>query len=384
LSDKPIRIGVVGLGRAFTLMLPAFTQDPRVQLVAACDPREEARAAFKREFNCAAHERVESLVADANVELVYIASPHELHAQHTELAARAGKHVLVEKPMAISENECARMIAACAHANVMLLVGHSHRFDTPIQHARAQIASGALGRVRMVQMLNYTDFLYRPRRAAELNTELGGGVIFSQAAHQIDIVRTLVDAPLQRVRALTGNWDARRDTEGAYSALLWFASGATATLTYSGYGAFNSDLWCDEISELGSQSQPDAFAKTHARFAQNHSDEDAAKNARGFGGSASMQAAPVVAYEHFGPLIISCERGGLRVTPKGVWTYTEAGAAFSPLAAPRIARQEVIDEVWGVLREGKPNTQDGRWSAHTVAACAALLRSARTNADVTL
>jgi phthalate 4,5-cis-dihydrodiol dehydrogenase len=384
LSTTPIRIGVVGLGRAFTLMLPAFTQDPRVQIVAACDPREEARVAFQREFNCTAHESAEALVADTNVELVYIASPHELHAQHTELAARAGKHVLVEKPMAISQDECTRMIAACAHANVMLLVGHSHRFDTPVQHARAQIASGALGRVRMAQSLNYTDFLYRPRRAAELDTNLGGGVIFSQAAHQIDIVRTLIDSPLQRVRAFTGNWDARRDTEGGYSALLWFGCGATATLTYSGYGTFNSDVWCDEISELGSQSQPDAFANTHARFANIQSDEAVAKNARGFGGSGATQATPVVAHEHFGPLIISCERGGLRVTPKGVWTYTEAGAAFSALAAPRIARREVIDEVVSVLRDGNPNTYDGHWSALTVAACAALLRSARTNSDVVL
>jgi phthalate 4,5-cis-dihydrodiol dehydrogenase len=236
----------------------------------------------------------------------------------------------------------------------------------------------------MVQSLNYTDFLYRPRRAAELDTSVGGGVIFSQAVHQIDIVRMLVDSPLQRVRALTGNWDARRDTEGAYSALLWFGCGATATLTYSGYGAFNSDVWCDEISELGSQSQPDAFANTHARFASIQLDEDAAKNARGFGGNTAAQAAPVAAHEHFGPLIISCERGGLRVTPKGVWTYTEAGAAFSALVAPRIARREVIDEVVSVLRDGNPNTHDGRWSARTVAACAALLRSARTNADVAL
>jgi phthalate 4,5-cis-dihydrodiol dehydrogenase len=386
LNHQPIRVGVVGLGRAFTLMLPAFTRDPRVQLVAACDPREDARAAFTREFIRPAYEAVADLVTQRDVELVYIASPHELHAHHTELAARAGKHVLVEKPMAISREECARMVAACAHANVMLLVGHSHRFDTPILQARAQVASGGLGRVRMVQSLNYTDFLYRPRRAAELDTRVGGGVIFSQAAHQIDIVRSLIGSPLQRVRACTGNWDPQRDTEGAYSALLWFVCGATATLTYSGYGTFNSDVWCDDISELGSASASarDAFANTHARFANLQNDEDAAKNARGFGGSAAAQSTNVVAHEHFGPLIISCERGGLRVTPKGVWTYTKAGADFSPLGAPRIARQEVIDEVFSVLREGKKNTEDGRWSAVTVAACEALLQSAQTNADVVL
>ncbi len=383
-SNSPIRIGAVGLGRAFTLMLPAFTQDPRVQLVAGCDPREVARTAFADHYQLPAYETVDALVADAKVELVYIASPHELHAQHTELAARAGKHVLVEKPMAITEAECAGMIAACVRANVMLLVGHSHRFDTPIQHAREILEAGVLGRVRMVQSLNYTDFLYRPRRAAELITALGGGVIFSQAAHQIDIVRALVGSPIARVRAFTGDWDARRSTEGAYSALLWFGCGATATLTYSGYGTFNSDVWCDEITELGGASVPDAFAKTHVRFAQNQSDEEAAKNARGFVGNAAQTPNGPIAHEHFGPLIISCERGALRVTPKGIWVYSEAGAKFKPIAAPPIARQEVIDELASVLRNKTPARYDGRWSAQTVAACVALLKSANTDADVTL
>jgi phthalate 4,5-cis-dihydrodiol dehydrogenase len=78
----------------------------------------------------------------------------------------------------------------------------------------------------MVHALNYTDFLYRPRRPEELDTARGGGVVFSQAAHQVDVVRRLVGAPVTRVRAQVGAWDPARDADGAYTAFLTFAGGA--------------------------------------------------------------------------------------------------------------------------------------------------------------
>lgn len=75
-ANSSILLGVVGLGRAFTLMLPTFTGDPRVQLVAACDLRATAREQFTRDFNLSSYATVEDLVEDKNVEAVYIASPH--------------------------------------------------------------------------------------------------------------------------------------------------------------------------------------------------------------------------------------------------------------------------------------------------------------------
>ena len=83
------------------------------------------------------------------------------------------------------------MIDAAREAGVQLIVGHSHSFDLPILPTRELIASGAFGAVRMITALNFTDFLYRPRRPEELDTESGGGAVFNQAAHQVDIVRLL-------------------------------------------------------------------------------------------------------------------------------------------------------------------------------------------------
>jgi predicted dehydrogenase len=228
-SARRIRLGVCGLGRAFTLMLPTLRLDPRVQLVGACDPREAARAQFARDFGVPVHADLESMLRDPAVEAVYVASPHQHHAAQVALAARHGRHVLVEKPMALTLDECDAMIAACRDAGVQLVVGHCHSFDTPYLRTRDLIASGHYGAVRMIQAINYTDFLYRPRRPEELDTAQGGGAVFSQAAHQVDIVRLLAGAPVRRVRACTGAWDPQRPTEGAYAMLIWFDGGAFAS-----------------------------------------------------------------------------------------------------------------------------------------------------------
>src|SRR6478752_7252309 len=106
---RKLRIGAAGLGRAFSIMLPTF-RDPRVELVAAADPRAEARRRFAKDLGRRACDTVEELCADPDIEIVYVATPHQLHARHAILAAQHGKHVLCEKPMALALEDCAAMI----------------------------------------------------------------------------------------------------------------------------------------------------------------------------------------------------------------------------------------------------------------------------------
>ena len=114
MTSDPVRLGVAGLGRAFMLMVPTFDADPRVKLVAAAAPREESRAAFVRDYGGAAYETVDELCADPSVEAIYIATPHQMHIDHVLAAAQAGKHILVEKPLAISMEDAERMVRAIA------------------------------------------------------------------------------------------------------------------------------------------------------------------------------------------------------------------------------------------------------------------------------
>lgn len=382
---KPIKLGVAGLGRAFTLMLPTFLADDRVQLVAACDPRKEARAQFAADFGAAVYEDIDALVKDPNVEALYIASPHQFHAVHTEAAARSGKHVLLEKPMALTLGECDQMIARCQAAKVQLIVGHCHSFDAPYLHTRDLIRSGAYGQVRMIHALNYTDFLYRPRRPEELQTATGGGVVFSQAAHQVDVVRLLAASRVVRVRAATGAWDTTRNTEGAYAVLLWFENGAFASLTYSGYGHFDSDEWCGWIGEMGNAKNPADYGAARKRLAQvaDAAAEARLKSAATYGGPTYERPARVPAlHQHFGSVLVSCEHADLRPASDGVWIYAHADKRHEPLPPPAVPRFEVIDELFGALRHGRAPLHDGPWARATLEVCLALLRSAREQRDV--
>jgi len=387
-ANRPIRIGVAGLGRAFTLMLPTFVQDRRVQLAAACDPREEARSQFARDFGAPVYPGIEELAADPSVEVIYVASPHQFHAAHTRVAASHGKHVLVEKPMALTTAECDAMVAACRHAGVHLVVGHCHSFDSPYLKTRELIGTGDYGRVRMIHAVNCTDFLYRPRRPEELQTEAGGGVVFSQAAHQVDIARMLAGSPVVRVRAATGAWDPRRPTEGAYALLLWFEDGGFASLTYSGYGHFDTDEWCHWIGEMGTPKKPEDHGVARWRLAQAHSAEEEArlKAASTYGGPTYKPAAHAAAahHQHFGPIVVSCERADLRPVPDGVWIYGDQRREHRALPPPTVPRFEVIDELHAAVVRGVAPLHDGPWARGTLQVCRAILQSAAEGRDVEL
>lgn len=380
MGSDTIFLGVAGLGRAFTLMAPTLTRDPRVRLTAAADPRAEARKCFERDFGGKSYETVESLCADPSINAVYVATPHEMHAGHVLAAARAGKAVLVEKPIATALADAEKMVS---EANI-LVVGHSHSFDAPVARARAIVASGAVGRVRMITAINFTDFLYRPRRPEELDSDRGGGPLLSQAAHQVDIARLLAGGVATSVRCMAGAWDPARRTEGAYAALIAFEGGAFASLAYNGYGHFDSDELCEWIGELGRDKDPAAYGAARAALAKAGAAEAEAKIARNYGGTSYRESPPATHHEHFGPLVISCERADLRPTPKGVWIYGDDQRRFEPLPPPTVPRAEVIDELHAAIFQGRHPLHDGRWALATLEVCLGMRESAGSGREVRL
>jgi phthalate 4,5-cis-dihydrodiol dehydrogenase len=324
---------------------------------------------------------VEKLCAEPSVEVVYIATPHQFHAPNVIAAASCKKHILVEKPMALSLEECRAMIAAAREAGVQFIVGHSHSFDAPILQAKKILSSGALGRVRMLSAFNYTDFLYRPRRPEELDTASGGGVLFNQAVHQVDIVRLLAGSRVKSVRAMTGAWDAARPTEGAYSCQLNFEDGAFATLVYSGYAHFDSDEFTGWIGEMGAKKDPLAYGTARRLL---NPDELKLKNERNYGGAAFKDVPKARAHQHFGVVIVSCERGDLRPLPTGVMIYGDTEQRMDWLSPPKVPRVEVIDELYEAVVNGKSPLHNGEWAMATMEVCLAMLRSAREAREVAL
>jgi phthalate 4,5-cis-dihydrodiol dehydrogenase len=367
------------------LMLPTLVAHPRVVLAAAADPRPEARERFAAEFGARAYATVEELASDRDVDAIYIASPHQFHAPHTILAARARKHVLVEKPMALTLADCRAMIEAAEKAGVALVVGHSHSFDAPIARTRAIIESGDVGPLRMISAMNFTDFLYRPRRPEELDSAKGGGVVFNQAPHHFDIVRLLGGGLLKCVRAATGAWDPARPTEGAYTCFFTFENGVFGSMTYSGFAHFDSDEFLEWIAEGGLPKDASLYGAAR-RMLSEAADELAVKAAHNYGapGVAPVPAGVTRWHQQFGLIVASCERADLRPTAKGVMCYENGARRFAALPPPAIPRAAVIDELLDAVFAGKRPLHDGRWGLATMEACFAMLQSAREGREIAL
>jgi phthalate 4,5-cis-dihydrodiol dehydrogenase len=388
--QKPLRLGVVGMGRAFTVMIPTFIRDPRIQLVAGADPREEARQQFEQDFGGSAYKNCKLLLDHSDIDIVYLATPANLHVEQIKEIVAAGKHVLLEKPMALSIEEAQQIIKIVIEAGVYLIVGHSHGFNLPIQQARELIISGTYGPLQMLTAFNFTDFMYRPRRRDELITEKGGGVVFSQAAHQIDILRILGGGCVKSIRANTGNWDPNRDTEGAYNALLTFENGTTATATYSGYAHFDSDELMGWNSELGSTKNPDVYWQSRKILAEKLTEttEENLKSSQNFGGKnynpKSIDQEENHHYQHFGTVIASCEKADIRPMPWGVTIYSNNEHFEDRLSTPSVPRSEVIDELINAICFNVPPTHDGNWALANLEVSLAILESAKNSEEINL
>jgi phthalate 4,5-cis-dihydrodiol dehydrogenase len=232
----------------------------------------------------------------------------------------------------------------------------------------------------MITALDFTDFLYRPRRPEELSTDAGGGVVFNQAAHQVDIVRLLAGGKVRSVRAQTGVWDMARPTEGAYSCLLNFDNDVVATLVYSGYAHFDSDELMGWIGEMGQKKDPKAYGAARKAL---QGDELRLKARRNYGGKEFKQT-KASAHQHFGVFVVSCEEADLRPLPTGVMVYGGREKRLERLPKPRIPRAEVIDELYGVVVNGQAPLHSGESAMATLQVCLAMLESAQQQKEIVL
>jgi phthalate 4,5-cis-dihydrodiol dehydrogenase len=357
--------------------------------VAAADLRSEARERFTSAFGAPAYAEVEQLCMDPSVNTVYIATPHQWHKTHALMAAACGKHIIVEKPMALTIEDCDAMMQAAARHGVHLMVGHTHSFDPPVRRMRELIRSGELGPLAMVNTWSYSNFLMRPRRAEELDTAQGGGVIFNQLPHQVDIVRLLGGGMVRSVRSMAWALEPGRPTEGSHLTFLQFEDGAAASLVFSGYDYFDSDEFHFWVGELGEPKAADGHGRARAQLRRfvNVSEENA------FKASAAMQAgfdaAPQPAHWHHlhcGVTIVSCARGDMRPSADGVLIYDQEGRReLAVTRGPAFPdKASVVDEMLQAIGTGVSPLHDGAWGKATMEVSAAVLQSARERREIVL
>jgi phthalate 4,5-cis-dihydrodiol dehydrogenase len=358
-------------------LLPGFEHNPHVVLAAAADVREDAVQAFAKDYAIEGYTSVEKMCESPNIDAVYVVTPTPFHAENAITAAEHGKHVITTKPMAVSMEDCERMVEAAERNNVRLVCGHTQSLLFPVRKLAELVWSGEFGRVGMIQTWNYTDWIYRPRRPWELDVTVGGGVVYRQSPHHIDILRLITGTKVKSVRAMVLSLDSSRSAPGAFTVWLQFEDGTPGTIVYSGYGHFSTNeiTWGPELR---------LRAPPGARTAEQ---EEAAKNAmgyvagRGAGGSRRAEEAP---FTTFGITLVSCEKADLRQSPQGIWVYEESGRREIVLPPDEARGEAEFEELYQAVTNGIPPLHDGRWGAATHEITLAIMESAEQGKEIYL
>lgn len=380
---QPLRFGIAGLGVAFNFIALTTEGWPHIAFTAACDVRQSALDAFKDQFGGETYLDFEEMCRSPNVDIIYIATPNRFHREQVIMAAAHGKHVVVDKPMATSVEDCEAMNAAAERAGVVLICGHSHSYGMAVRKMREVIASGEIGRLRMINTWHFNEWIYRPRADWELEPDGGGNLIFNQGAHQIDIVRLLGGGLVRSVRATTGIWDPARKTEGAYSAYLDFEDGAVASLVYNSYAHFDTAELTNWIGEGPRTPERNREARQRLRQIVDTDKEGAAKESWRYGSPTRPRlGAGLKSLPHFGLTVVSCEHGDIRQTPDGLMVYGDERMWELPVEATTNASNGALQNMYDVLANDAPVLRSGRWGQATTEVLVGIMESARLRREV--
>jgi predicted dehydrogenase len=246
-------LGIIGCGGAAIDFCRAMDTIPGLRLVAAYDRDEKNAAELAAPRGAAVAPSQEALLAGPAVNIVYVALPHFLLAGAVEAALRAGKHVLTEKPLALSADEARRLGHLADERNLRLGVFFELRKSATVRTARELVAGGAIGAIRAVRIetlidkpLSYWQSGYSGRvndswRAQKANA--GGGVVLMNSIHQIDALRFITGLEITEVTGMVATLSAGVEVEDAAGAVFHLANGALGTLVANAHsiGAENAE-----------------------------------------------------------------------------------------------------------------------------------------------
>lgn len=230
-----MKVGLLGCGRISKKHVEAIAENTgSVQLAAVCDLIPEKAAAAAEQYllltgvRPRVHKDYMKMLIQSDIQGITIATESGNHARHAMDCLAAGKHVLVEKPMALSIEDCDRMIASAQENNLVLALCHQNRFNPPVQLLHQAVSSGSMGRIinGVASVRWHRDQDYYRQAPWRGTWAMDGGTLMNQCLHNIDLLQWLLGGEATMVFAQTGNY--LRDIEGEDfgAVLIRFASGA--------------------------------------------------------------------------------------------------------------------------------------------------------------
>ena len=228
---REFRIALVGCGRISRNHFDAIAKIDGLSLSAVCDSEVERARTAGEQLGVPWYTNYDDMLRAAPCDAVAICTPSGLHPQHGIIAARAGKHVISEKPMAITLSAADELVQACDQAGVHLFVVKQNRLNAPVQLLKRAMDKGRFGRIYLA---NCTVRWTRPQEYYDQapwrgTWEFDGGAFMNQASHYVDLVQWLV-GPVESVMAKTATLARRIEAEDTGVAVLRFRSGALGTL----------------------------------------------------------------------------------------------------------------------------------------------------------
>lgn len=236
-TSVPIGVAIVGAGAFGRVHADALTRRTDAYLVGVVGQTGATRDAFAADFGVTAFGNLEAMCADERVDAVVIATPHDTHADIAVPCLAAGRHVLIEKPLAHTAAAGDAIVKAAAASGAVCMVGHVMRY-APAHVAAAEILrSGEIGEIVHVDSRSVIDWSFDRRQPWHTSAAAGGGMWLTQGTHVIDRVSWLVGEQAARVCGIgrTAFHDGRQDADDFGAVLLSFPSGVTAQLTVAGF-----------------------------------------------------------------------------------------------------------------------------------------------------
>jgi UDP-N-acetyl-2-amino-2-deoxyglucuronate dehydrogenase len=231
MAARDFRIGIVGCGRISQYHVEAIRKVEGLTLAAVCDIDEPRARATGEKAGVPSFASLDAMLKGAELDIVAVCTPSGLHPEHAIAAAGAGKHVVSEKPMALSLDAARGMIDACDKAGTKLFVVKQNRLNPAVQLLKRAVDRGRFGRIFMA---NVTVRWQRPQDYYDAEPwrgtwALDGGAIMNQASHYVDLIQWLV-GPVNSVMAKTATQARKIEAEDSGAAVLRFASGAIGVI----------------------------------------------------------------------------------------------------------------------------------------------------------
>jgi phthalate 4,5-cis-dihydrodiol dehydrogenase len=388
-TGTPIRAGIAGLGMAGAGIVAQLSTVPGVEMVAAADPRENALGAFKESYRGRTYPGFEALCEDPEVDAVWVATPSHLHCEHVVRLAESGKHIVVEKPMAVSLEECAQMVEAAEKNGVTLIAGGARSFDPAFVAMSRIIRSGRLGKLGALTTWALTGWMTRAREPHELDPQKDGGCIFNQGPHAVDVLRLLGGGMVRSVAGSAVDLNLPgRPGAGYFTSLLEFEDGTPATLVYDGYGyvqGWELVPWGETPQRVAASDNGNAYRR---QLRAGTADEITARERLRFGGRTDGGPpfgrgdgnwTPMDA----GLVIAVCELGEVRQSATGLYVYDDDGRHDEAITPGGSGRENEVADLRRGIEGGRP-LHDGRWGMASMEVVLAIAESAREHKQVML